>query len=101
MNDETENMVLRTLYLPRDLDQVLRSVAIRAARSKGDVMRELIRAGLKLKRAEQGSYFVEPSSAKEPAQPSAPTRTLVTKGKPLVTGSKLRVVKARKKVDVA
>jgi hypothetical protein len=87
-------MVLRTLYLPRDLDEALKSAAIRGARSKGDVIRELILAGLKQKRAERSSYFVEPSSAKKPVRPSGPTRSLVSKAKP-------RVVKVRKKVAAA
>jgi hypothetical protein len=94
MNDDTENMVLRTLYLPRDLDQKLKSAANRGARSKGDVIRELILAGLEQKSAERGSYFAEPSSAKKPVQPSAPTRALVTKAKP-------HMVKSRKQAAVA
>ncbi|HEY1932476.1 MAG TPA: ribbon-helix-helix protein, CopG family [Acetobacteraceae bacterium] len=94
MSDDTENMVLRTLYLPRDLDQALKVAANRSARSKGDVIRELILAGLKKKRAEPGSYFAEPLSGKKPVRPSAPTRSLVTK-------AKRRVVQARKKVAAA
>jgi hypothetical protein len=82
MNDDTENMVLRTLYLPRELDQNLKVAANRSARSKGDIIRELILAGLKQKRAERVSYFVEPSSAKKPVHPNPPTRSLVTKAKP-------------------
>lgn len=79
MSDSTDNMVLRTLYLPRELDQALKSAAIRGARSKGDVIRELISAGLKVMRDDPGSYLAEPASAKKPAQPKAPKRTVVKK----------------------
>lgn len=40
------NMVLRTVYLPKDLDNKLRDFAFRKGRSKGDLMRELIQESL-------------------------------------------------------
>jgi hypothetical protein len=47
----SENMVLRTVYLPRELDQQLKTVAFRDERSKNDIIRELIQAGLQSRRA--------------------------------------------------
>lgn len=81
MADDSDNMVLRILYLPRTLDQALTSAAIRGARRKGDVIRELIQAGLQAKRKEAGSYFAEPTGEKKPARLSAPKRSVVAKGK--------------------
>lgn len=82
MADDSDNMVLRTLYLPRELDQTLKSAAIRGARSKGDVIRELIRAGLQAKRKEAGSYFIEPNGSRPAVRPTAVSRSLVSKAKP-------------------
>ncbi|MHA3842024.1 ribbon-helix-helix domain-containing protein [Sphingomonas aestuarii] len=81
MADDTNNMVLRTIYLPPDVDQALKSAAIRGSRSKGDLIRELIKTGLETKRKEAGSYFVEPSGSKQPVRPAAVTRTVVVKAK--------------------
>lgn len=82
MSTETDNMVLRTLYLPRNLDQALKSAAIRGGRSKGDVIRELIVAGLTEKRKEADSYFAEPTGGKKPVRPTAPKGSVVTKAQP-------------------
>jgi predicted DNA-binding protein len=65
MADPTENMVLRTIYLPKELDQQLKAAAIRGDRSKGDVIRELIAAGMKTLGDDKTSYFA----------PSIPVRT--------------------------
>ena len=46
MADINEKMVLRTVYLPFDLDQELKSIAFTNDRSKGDLIRELIKAGI-------------------------------------------------------
>ena len=81
MSDDTNNMVLRTIYLPPDIDQALKAAAIRGARSKGDLIRELIRTGLDAKRNEAGSCFVEPTGSKQPVRPAAVIRTIVSKAK--------------------
>ncbi len=47
---DDENMVLRTVYLPRELDDHLRSVAFTNEVSKGNLMRELISEGLQARR---------------------------------------------------
>lgn len=50
MADDTQDkMVLRTVYLPQSLDQVLKGIAFRGDRSKNDVIRELIQAGIDAK----------------------------------------------------
>lgn len=79
MADHPDNMVLRTLYLPVDLDQTLKSAAMRGGRSKGDAIRELIRAGLQSKLKEPGSYFIEPTGKRKAVQPAPITRSLVKK----------------------
>ena len=40
------NMVLRSIYLPEAVDDELRAVAFSHRRSKGDLIREFIAAGL-------------------------------------------------------
>ena len=42
MTDANEKMVLRTVYLPRDLDDKLRLVAFRSKSSKGDLLRQAL-----------------------------------------------------------
>lgn len=83
MTDSSENMVLRTIYLPKDLDQTLKTAAIRGERSKGDVIRELIQAGLQTLSQQAGSYLATPPvTAKKPVQPTAIKRKTVVAGKP-------------------
>jgi len=83
MADSSENMVLRTIYLPKELDQTLKTAAIRGERSKGDVIRELIAAGLQALSQQSGSYLATPSAtAKKPVQPTGIKRKTVLAGKP-------------------
>ncbi len=42
----TENMVLRTLYIPLETDRQLKALAFTREVSKGELMRELIKQGL-------------------------------------------------------
>jgi hypothetical protein len=44
--DTGENMVLRTVYLPPELDEALRRQAFHSRRSKGDLIREYVARGL-------------------------------------------------------
>ena len=46
MAEKTERMVLRSVYLPEALDEQLRSAAFLMRRSKGDLIREFLQAGL-------------------------------------------------------
>ena len=46
MAEFEDKMVLRTVYLPFELDQELRSIAFRDNRSKNDLIRELIKTGI-------------------------------------------------------
>jgi Arc/MetJ-type ribon-helix-helix transcriptional regulator len=46
MADETSTLVLRSVYLPADMDEQLRTLAFRKRRSKSDVIREFIQLGL-------------------------------------------------------
>lgn len=46
MADLDDKMVLRTVYLPFDLDQELKSIAFRDDRSKNDLIRELVKLGM-------------------------------------------------------
>ncbi|WP_192252312.1 ribbon-helix-helix domain-containing protein [Mesorhizobium caraganae] len=81
MVDNTENMVLRTIYLPKDLDQTLKAAAVRGARSKGELIRDLILTGLNEKRKDPQSYFVEWKSEKKSVRPSSPKAKVVEKAK--------------------
>ena len=46
MAELDDKMVLRTVYLPFDLDQELKSIAFRDDRSKNDLIRELVKLGM-------------------------------------------------------
>jgi len=41
------NLVLRSVYLPEELDSRLRNIAFLRGRSKGDIIRDVVREGLK------------------------------------------------------
>lgn len=41
-----DNMILRSVYLPPDIDQRLRALAFTESVSKGDVIREMLERGL-------------------------------------------------------
>lgn len=89
MSTESENMVLRTIYLPKDLDQTLKAAAIRGARTKGDLIRELILTGLSEKRKDAKSFFSEPvKAAAKAVRPSAPKGKIVAQAKPRVSRKK-------------
>lgn len=45
-SEKTENMVLRTVYLPHAVDLRLRSIAFTRGVSKTDLMRDLVRDAL-------------------------------------------------------
>jgi predicted transcriptional regulator len=47
MSDEkTANMVLRSVYLPQDLDANLRDLAFKSNKSKNELIRELVQQAL-------------------------------------------------------
>lgn len=46
-DSSTQNMILRSIYLPPKVDQTLRAIAFTRQISKGDLMRSLIDEGLK------------------------------------------------------
>jgi hypothetical protein len=48
MTDSEKNMVLRTVYLPQDLDQSLKNLAFTMSISKGELMRLIVEKGLKV-----------------------------------------------------
>lgn len=80
MTDTTDNMVLRTIYLPKELDQQLKAAAIRGDRSKGDVIRELIAAGMQSLREDKTSYLTPSIPVQRKAVlPTAVKPRLVTK----------------------
>ncbi|TIO80819.1 MAG: hypothetical protein E5X74_31470 [Mesorhizobium sp.] len=92
MSDTTENMVLRTVYLPKDLDQKLKVVAFGQERSKNDIIRELIQAGLKAR----GISLVEKPARSKPAAVLASkavqlkSGSSIQKAKPAASGSKTK-----------
>ncbi|MBP2540259.1 hypothetical protein G6M86_20105 [Agrobacterium tumefaciens] len=44
--EKTENMVLRTVYLPKALDNQLKNEAFRQSKSKGELIRDLVQMSL-------------------------------------------------------
>lgn len=46
MTEEKNNMVLRTIYLPQELDSELRELAFKLKQSKGELIRDLVQEGL-------------------------------------------------------
>jgi hypothetical protein len=68
-NAEARNLVLRTVYLPSELDQELKVVAFREDRSKNEIVRELILEGMAALRAKGDARFVKASR-----RPSEPVR---------------------------
>lgn len=70
---QPESMVLRTVYLPRELDQQLKTAAFRDARSKNDIIRELIQIGMRSRQAAGDRRFdeqpIEPGEAPAVVQP--------------------------------
>lgn len=57
MAEFEDKMVLRTVYLPFDLDQELKSIAFRDDRSKNDLIRELVKMGIQAAKAKGDKRF--------------------------------------------
>ncbi|MCJ2014196.1 hypothetical protein [Methylobacterium sp. J-076] len=92
------NLVLRSVYLPDDLDQELKVVAFHEDRSKNDIMREVLQAGLRTLRAEGDRRFVRQKPAKLRAQPVKlePMRRPKVKAAPDVAKAKQPAVAPRR-----
>lgn len=67
MADFEDKMVLRTVYLPFELDQELKSIAFRDDRSKNDLIRELVKLGMQAAKTNGDKRF----------------KTIVRRGKPI------------------
>lgn len=75
MTDISENMVLRTLYLPLETDRQLKAIAFTRDVSKGELMRDLIKQGLAAISASGERSLAEQLSARlAQAQPAAPAK---------------------------
>jgi hypothetical protein len=59
-SDERTSMVLRSIYLPVELDDDLRGIAFRNRRSKGDLIREFVADGLERMAAADNKREPEP-----------------------------------------
>lgn len=84
--DKQDNMVLRTVYLPKELDRELKTVAFRMELSKGELMRILVQDALQRRKSEglvpadadhmvaitQESAVVRKPLPKRAAKPEAP-----------------------------
>ena len=84
----TENMVLRTLYIPLETDRQLKALAFTREVSKGELMRELIRQGLatiaasgERSLAEQLSARLVPTKTTTPTKARASAKTSVASRK--------------------
>lgn len=64
-DDASENMVLRTVYLPKALDKQLRAIAFEVELSKGELMRVLIAEAMQ-HRASKGEAAFERGGAAAP-----------------------------------
>ncbi|MDG2522196.1 hypothetical protein P7B02_11650 [Caulobacter segnis] len=64
-DDASENMVLRTVYLPKALDKQLRAIAFEVELSKGELMRVLIAEAMQ-HRAAKGEAAFEREGAPTP-----------------------------------
>lgn len=83
MADTSENMVLRTLYLPIETDRQLKALAFTRDVSKGELMRELIKQGLAAITASGERSLAEQLSARlAQAQPGAPAKKAAAATKP-------------------
>ncbi len=82
-DNSSDNMVLRTVYLPRELDQQLKSAAFRNERSKNDVIRELIQVGLQSLQAKHDHRFDKQAikSGGRPVSVKRAVRRVATKAK--------------------
>ncbi|WP_105435714.1 ribbon-helix-helix protein, CopG family [Neorhizobium tomejilense] len=66
MSDEkTANMVLRSVYLPQDLDANLRDLAFQSEKSKNELIRELVQEALPSYKYPDGGTAVPASSKGE------------------------------------
>jgi len=71
----TENMVLRTLYIPLETDRQLKALAFTREVSKGELMRELIKQGLATIAASGERSLAEQLSARlSAAKPATSTK---------------------------
>ncbi|MET0336558.1 MAG: hypothetical protein ABW063_02225, partial [Caulobacter sp.] len=75
----SENMVLRTVYLPKALDKQLRAIAFEVELSKGELMRVLIAEAMQ-RRASKGEAAFERAGA--PSVPTKPSARPPAKAKP-------------------
>jgi hypothetical protein len=48
MSDSSDKMVLRTVYLPRELDERLRLMAFRQGKTKNDIIRNAVKGAVEL-----------------------------------------------------
>lgn len=78
MADNNENMVLRTVYLPVDVDRHLKNLAFAKGITKNELIRVILRTGLK---AYEGQTFgerlavaAEPVKTVKPKKPDAQRR---------------------------
>lgn len=99
----SENMVLRTVYLPKALDKQLRTIAFEAELSKGELMRVLIAEAMQ-RRASKGEPAFEraatpatprKSPAKASAKPKAVAPPPQSAPQPMVEALPAKAAKAR------
>ena len=81
MADATANMVLRTVYLPRELDAKLKIIAFQEDRSKNDIVRELLQEGLDSRNAPRAIVSADRSAPRAvlDAAPAAQTTPSLSK----------------------
>jgi len=100
MADEVSgNMVLRTVYLPSDLDLLLKAAALRDPKNKDNLIRELIQTGIAAMRSGGDKRFstIEPKGGRQPVSVKPPVRKVddTTKARARTATRKTRVAVAK------
>lgn len=99
----SENMVLRTVYLPKALDKQLRTIAFEAELSKGELMRVLIAEAMQRRAAKGEAAFGKAAggspSTKAPSVVRAKSKPVAVAPAPapppIVDAEPVKVVKPR------
>lgn len=87
MAEFEDKMVLRTVYLPFDLDQELKSIAFRDDRSKNDLIRELVKLGMQAAKDKGDKRF------KVVTRVGKPVPTTRVEPRPLAKGATVKVAR--------
>lgn len=88
-DDRPTDLILRTVYLPKEVDRELKGVAFRSERSKNALIRELIVEAIKARR-DRGDPLFTDAPRREPVSAVAakPKRVATLKARAIQAGAK-------------